>query len=474
MKFRPLSLLSVLLLFFNLFSGPSHSRTALNVWDVLRAELSLNHEVTQPQVQAQLRWLLSHPSYVQELAKAEPYIYHIVTEIKKRKLPGELALIPMIESTYDPFAYSGVGAAGLWQLMPMTGSELGLKRDWWFDGRRSIGLSTAAALNYLTYLNKFFNGNWALAIAAYDCGEGTIARAIRNGRQSSSKARFWSLSVPRETQAYVPRLLALAEIIKNPQRYKINLPDIPHIPYFEEVNIGSQIDLNHAAKLAGISYKELIKLNPGYNRWATAPYKPFNLLIPIEKVAYFNRNLANIPQEKRVSWTRHQVRNGENLGSIAKHYFTTAKLICELNQLTSSKLKTGQYVLIPSLKNTAVAKVDNPPPPAISEQLVNAQNYKIIHIVQTGETYKSLEKKYQVTKANIRLWNNINQKSNLKKGQQLTLWRPTTKYGIYIVKEGDNINNIAKRHNIQPTILAKLNPNIINKPLQAGQKVVIG
>lgn len=280
---------------------------AVDIWDVVRSEFTLNHEVDRPEVQKQIYWLTHHPGYLQTVCQqSEPYIYHILAEISKRGLPGELALLPIIESAYNPFAYSGAGAAGLWQIMPKTGSNLGLKQDWWYDGRRSIKPSTEAALDYLTRLNKLFNGNWPLAIAAYDAGEGTIARSIKashKGRLSN----FWNLSVPRETKVYVPRFLALAEIISNPQRYGVDLPYIPYRPYFKEVNVGSQIDLNHAANLADMSYKELIKLNPGFNRWTTAPNKPFKLLIPIEKVQRFYQNLANFPMHKRVSWNKYQV-----------------------------------------------------------------------------------------------------------------------------------------------------------------------
>lgn len=451
-----------------------YSHTAPNVWDVLRSQFTLNHEVTQPEVQSQMRWLIAHPSYLQKLAQSEPYIYHIITEIKKRRLPGELALLPMIESAYDPFAYSGVGAAGLWQLMPGTGNDLGLKQDWWFDGRRSIRPSTDAALNYLTHLNKYFSGNWILAIAAYDSGEGTVARAIKNSSQSSRNISFWTLPLPNETKAYVPRLLALAEIIKYPQRYRVTLPHIPHIPYFEEVNIGSQIDLNHAAKLAGISYKDLIKLNPGFNRWATAPYKPFKLLIPADKVAHFNRNLANVPTEKRVSWTRHQVRPGDNLGSIAQRYFTTVKLIRELNQLKSDRLNLGQYVLIPSSKNTAVAALNKTTIPVVTDKPATVQTYKVIHIVQPSDTYQILEKKYNVTTANIQNWNKISQGSTLKSGTQLIIWKRSVQYGVYIVKVGDSLGSIAKRNNTNVATLTKLNPTIDKKLLKPGQQLVIG
>ncbi|KTC93791.1 MULTISPECIES: LysM peptidoglycan-binding domain-containing protein [Legionella] len=447
---------------------------APNVWDVLRSQFSLNHEVSQPDVQTQLRWLVSHPNYLQKLAQAEPYIYHIVTEVRKRGLPGELALLPMIESAYNPFAYSGVGAAGLWQLMPRTGNDWGLKQDWWFDARRSIRPSTNAALNYLTHLWKYFNGNWILAIAAYDSGEGTVARAIKSSGQTARTIHFWSLPVPNETRAYVPRLLALAEIIKYPQRYRITLPDIPHAPYFEEVNIGSQIDLNHAAKLAGMSYKDLIKLNPGFNRWATAPYEPFKLLIPTDKVAHFNRNLATVPTEKRVSWTRHQVHIGDTLGSIAQRYFTTVKLIQELNQLKTDKLKIGQYVLIPSSKNTAVAAVRKPAPTIEADKPVTSQTYKVIHIVQPGDSYQTLEQKYNVTTANIQSWNHINQPAALKSGSQLIIWKRVVQYGAYTVKAGDSLNSIAKQYDTSTQKLTQLNPSIDKNRLKPGQRLVIG
>lgn len=404
-----------LFLFLLLITG--HSYSASNVWDVIRSQFAMDHAVSQVEVQAQLRWLIAHPSYLEQLASSKPYIYHIVTEIKKRKLPGELALIPLVESAYDPFAYSGAGAAGLWQLMPGTGSDLGLKQDWWFDGRRSIRPSTEAALNYLTYLRDYFNGNWILAIAAYDAGEGAMSRIIKAAGYSSSRSvNFWRLPVPNETKAYVPRLLALAEIIKYPEHYHVTLPPIAHVPYFEEVNIGSQIDLNHAAKLAGISYRDLIKLNPGYNRWATAPYKPFKLLIPANKVANFNQNLARVPANKRVSWSKHQVQEGDTLDSIAKRYFTTVKLLRELNGLKSDKLKKGQLILIPTSR-----QVEKPATKSQNKSLTPTK-YKVIHIIQKNDTLKSLEKKYNTTAHEIRRWN-PSMHEPMTRGMQLIIWR---------------------------------------------------
>lgn len=478
-----------LLIAFFFFTTILNAQPVPDAWDVLRTQLTLNHDVTQPQVQSQIRWLTSHPSYLQELAQAEPYIYHIITEIKKRKLPGEIALIPMIESAYDPFAYSGAGAAGLWQLMPGTGTDLGLKRDWWYDGRRSIGPSTDAALNYLAYLHKFFHGDWILAFAAYDSGEGTMSRIIKNSHLVGRQVSFWKLAVPQETRAYVPRLLALAEIIQNPKRYHVELPHIPHIPYFKEVNIGSQIDLNHAAKLAGISYKTLIKLNPGFNRWATAPYRPYKLLIPTSRVQDFSRNLANFPEDKRVSWTRHQVSAGDNLVLIAQKYHTTVNLIKELNQLKSNTVKKGQYVLIPNKKQltlTPVPKSKLKPKVelvqkssathhrATEHHTLPTRQYKVIHIVQRSDSFRKIQQKYGVTPAQIKQWNRLNPQLPLHVGQNLIIWKQQPQLQAYYVRRGDNVNSIAKRHKIHLSRLVQLNPELRIRPLRLGQRLLLG
>ncbi|MCX7117601.1 MAG: LysM peptidoglycan-binding domain-containing protein [Legionellales bacterium] len=469
------SLIFLILSGFLAFLRPAFAHAAPNVWDVLRQEFLLNHEITQPEVQNQIRWIATHPSYIQKLARqSEPYIYHIVTEIKKRHLPGELALIPMIESSFDPFAYSGAGAAGLWQLMPGTGTDLGLKQDWWYDGRRSIGPSTNAALNYLAYLHQFFNGNWILAFAAYDSGEGTLARIIKNSGQTGGTVHFWSLNVPEETKAYIPRLLALAEIIQNPGRYKVELPDIPHAPYFEEVNIGSQIDLNHAAKLAGMSYRELIKLNPGFNRWATAPYRPYKLLIPTDKVDDFNRNLANVPIDERVSWTRHKVSVGDNLVLIAQKYHTTVNLIKELNQLKTNAVKNGQFVLIPSSKNTVVASKPQEPNASEHQALSAGTHYKVVHIVQNHESMQDLEKQYGATARDIQTWNHLNPKTPLQPGLQLILWKRSQPSGTYLIKAGDTLSVIALRYHTKVSTLLLRNPGLNEHVLRTGQKIALG
>ncbi|ABQ54563.1 transglycosylase SLT domain-containing protein [Legionella pneumophila serogroup 1] len=424
---KKMQLLFSCLIFF-IFSTHAKSFETPDVWDVLRSEFKMNHEAYRPEVQDQIRWLLDHPGFVTKACKqAEPYLYHVTREIQRRNLPGELALLPMIESAYDPFAYSKVGAAGLWQIMPVTGNQLGLIQDWWFDGRRSINHSTDAALTHLMHLNKVFNGNWILSIAAYDAGEGAIGRAVKANNTNGGSVSFWNLDVPKETQIYVPRFLALAEIMSNPRAYKINLPAMPFRPYFEEVNIGSQIDLNHAASLAGISVSELTKLNPGYNRWATAPYKPFTLLIPIAKVTQFYFNLSHSPVDKRVSWRKHLVLPSDSLQSIARKYHTTVSLIKKLNRLSDHSIRPNQILLIPSAKSTpSLPFHEISKSKFLSQTPTKGKVYRVIHIVQANETYNTLERLYKVTAQDIMKWNHIGSGEALVKGRQLIIWKKSS------------------------------------------------
>ena len=389
-----------------------------SVWEVMRSQFILDHQVNRPEVQRQLKWLAAHPQYISQLSQSRPYIYHIVTEIKKRKMPGEIALLPLIESAFDPFSYSKVGAAGLWQIMPHTGKELGLKKDWWTDNRRSIAPSTRAALNYLGYLNHFFNGNWDLTFAAYDAGEGTVLRAIKRAGQNQKQGNYWTIALPHETRMYVPRLLALAEVIAHPERYNAHLPLIPHKPYFEEVKINNPIDLNHAAKLAGMSYNELIKLNPGFNRWTASPNEPFKLLIPKTNVDQFYQNLAISTRRLERQLTYHYVQAGDTIKSISKRYYTTANLIRTLNQLSDEELKPGQKLLIPI--EQLYIEHQHPisqPLPQLPELI------KVVHIVQENEYLDDIAKKYKTSPEMILEWNHLTQQAFLKKNQQLIIWK---------------------------------------------------
>ncbi|MEJ2382242.1 MAG: transglycosylase SLT domain-containing protein [Gammaproteobacteria bacterium] len=257
------------------------------VWQRLRRGFRLP-DYDNPRVRTQLQWYANHQEYLKRVMdRAEPFLYMITQQVEKRGMPSEIALLPVVESAFQPFAYSHGRAAGIWQFIPSTGRLYGLKQNWWYDGRRDVVASTDAALDYLDKLDKQFNGDWLLALAAYNSGEGTVASAVARNRRRHIPTDFWSLRLPQETESYAPKLLAIAAIIKNPQKYGIQLKPIPNKPQVALVDVGSQIDLALAADMAGISIEEMYRLNPGFNRWATDPRGPYRLLVPVDKKERF-------------------------------------------------------------------------------------------------------------------------------------------------------------------------------------------
>jgi membrane-bound lytic murein transglycosylase D len=263
-----------------------------NIWPRIRHQL--NFDIPQNnRVIAQRNWYARHPGYLKRVAKrAEPFLHYIITELEKNNMPIELALLPVVESAFDPFAYSHGRASGMWQFVPGTGERFGMKQNWWYDGRRDVIASTQGAINYLKYLNKYFNGDWMLALAAYNSGEGRVRRAVNKNKNLNKPTDFWSLGLPKETQAYVPKLLALADIIKRPQDFNLTLYPIDNKAVLSQVDIKSQLDLAKAAQLAGLSLAELQRLNPGFNRWATDPDGPHQLLLPNHTVDKFQQGLS--------------------------------------------------------------------------------------------------------------------------------------------------------------------------------------
>jgi len=229
--------------------------------------------VDNPAVQLELAWYRSHPDYLDRVFnRADRYLYYIVDELERRGMPVDLALLPVVESAFDPFAYSHGRAAGLWQIIPGTGRQLGVTQNWWYDGRRDVVDSTRAALDYLERLHGLFGGDWLLAVAGYNSGEGNVARAIARAEATGEPIDFWHLRpyLPVETRAYVPRLLAIQALTADPAAYAVTLPNLRNVPHFELVATAGQIDMALAAELAGITTDQLYGLNPGVNRWATA------------------------------------------------------------------------------------------------------------------------------------------------------------------------------------------------------------
>jgi len=426
----------------NYSSDPVTSQTQVSdLWTILPQDFKLPNESHSPEVQKQIRWFMRNPSYLSRMAAhARPYLYYIYSQVKKRNLPGELVLLPFIESAYDPLANSVVGASGLWQLMPGTATGFGLKEDWWYDGRRDVTASTNAALDYLTYLDNFFNGNWLLALAAYDSGEGTVLNAIKYNVRHHRKTDFWSLGLPQETKTYVPKLLALATIISHPDKYPIKLPDIPSKPFFEKVHVGSQIGLVRAAKLAGIKVNQLVQLNPAYSRWATDPNGPYQLILPIDKAAEFEANLAKLPKSDRVQWRRYKIKVGDTLGEIARQFNTDASILRQVNHMHNNLIRAGELILIPYSSN-----------PVEKDIPTGGLENKLVYMIKPGDSLWSIGHRYHVSVAEIQYWNKVSISKPLKPGDELIIWLPRPEHHeLSKAKEKKKHHEIVRFHTVRP------------------------
>lgn len=447
-----------------------------NLWYYIASQPGLEL-VDHPQVTAQFNWYRKHPKYFERVAKrARPFLFFIVEELERENMPLELALLPIVESAFDPFAFSHGSASGMWQFISGTGTRYGMDQNWWYDGRRDIIASTAGAIAYLKYLHDFFDGDWQHALAAYNSGEGRVQRAIRNNKKAGLPTDYFSLKLPKETRAYVPKLMALIKLLREADKYDFAWPPIPNEPVITSVEIDSQIDLALAAKFAGLSLSEFHALNPGYNRWATHPDGPHRFIVPINKLVEFTNAVAQTPKSERLKWVRHQIKNGESLGTIAVRYRTKIEILKEINQLTNYQIYAGQYLLVPvalkeldeySLSQTQrLAKAANP-----------STHTKVTHTVKSGDSLWKIAKKYDVSINQLVKWNRLNRKKSLTIGQQMNIWLPSNeKSGIlrqitYTVKKGDSLARIGKKFAVRITEISKWNQLDTRRYLQPGQKL---
>lgn len=455
-----------------------------NIWERIRGGFQLQDEPDYPRLMSELHWYQQHDKYLQRVVdRAEPFLHYIIQEAEKRGLPAELALLPIVESAFQPFAYSHGRAAGIWQFIPSTGRLYGLKQNWWYDGRRDVYASTRAALHYLDNLNKEFHGNWLHALAAYNSGSGTVRKAISHNKRRHKPTDFWHLDLPRETQAYVPKLLALKRIVADPQKYGISLRCIQDVPQFQIVKVGSQIDLGMAADMADVDLETLYRLNPGFNRWATAPNGPHQLLIPVDNADDFRDQLAELPPSKRIQWKRHKIRSGETLSEIADRYSVSVKNLERINELRGSQIRQGHYLIIPvasrSLSDYNLTAYQRKK----RLQNIRRKGTRIVHIVQSGDTLWDISRKYKVNTRSLARWNSMGTRDPLRTGQKLVIWsrsvgsRSTAAASFggntirairYKVRNGDSLFAIAQKFNVALRDLYKWN-RIRGKYLQPGQ-----
>lgn len=452
-----------------------------DVWQYIANDLEFTVP-DNPRVDVQRNWYLKHPEYMARVVKrAKPFLFYIVSELEQNNMPMELALLPIVESAFDPFAYSHGRAAGMWQFIPGTAKRFGIQQTWWYDGRRDVVASTQGAVNYLTYLVEFFDGNWMHALAAYNSGEGRVARAIRANRKANKPTDFWSLNLPRETRAYVPKLLALADILKNRDEYAFAWPEVDNNEVITIVDIGSQVDLAFAADLADMPLEALHALNPGFNRWATDPDGPHRLVLPIDKADAFATALAGIDREGRLNWVRHEVERGDSLLKLAHEYHTTADIIKRVNDLDSNMIRIGDHVMVPvALKELDQYSLSQDQRLA-STQNVKRGEHKLTHEVKSGDTLWELAMKYKVSTRDLAKWNGMAPKDMLQPGQELAIWLDTVsenqrpdgimKTLTYTVKRGDSLSRIANKFNVRISDIAKWNDLSAKRYLQPGQKL---
>jgi len=468
----------------------------LNIWQRVRNGMVLDIPDIK-RVRVQRDWYEKNQSYLNRvITRATPFLFIIVEEIEKRNMPMELVLLPIVESAFDPFAYSHGRASGMWQFIPGTGRRYGLKQNWWYDGRRDVLESTRAALDYMAYLHKHFKGDWLHALAAYNSGEGNVARAIKRNRKKKIATDFWNLKLPRETKAYVPKLLALADLLNNEDKFNLKWQQVANKPVLKKVDAAGQLDIAFAAKLADISVDELYKLNPGFNRWSTPPSGPHHLLLPIEKADNFINKLAQTDPSERVRWVRYKIRTGDSLIKVANKHNTTPDIIRSVNHIRGNMIRVGDKLLIPTA-NHSLAKYSLSSDSRLdARQKVQRGDNKINYKVNSGDSFWKIARQYKVNLRKLAAWNGMAPTDPLKIGQKLVIW---TKHPVattsraalttpaislvesnrlrkinYRVRKGDSLSRISSKFSVKVGDLKRWNNSLKSKKyLQPGERLTV-
>ena len=444
-----------------------------DIWERLRGGYQLQDSIgVNPRIEQQRLWFASNPSFVEKAGeRSSPYIHYIVERLEERNMPMELALLPMIESAYNPFAYSPAHAVGLWQFIPSTGRHFNLRQTRWYDGRRDVTASTQAAMDYLVKLHDMFNGDWLLALAAYNAGEGRVSRAIERNQKLGLPTDYWNLSLPQETQNYVPKLLALSQVVMAPDAYGVALAPIANQPYFEEVELKQRMDLAKVAELAKVDEDELYLLNPAFKKRVTVD-GPQLVLVPMEKAEQLTASLTNLKPEDQLQWQEYVVKPGDNLHGIAQRYELSVASIKDLNQLAGNTLRVGQQLSLPTYEQPAISDE----PQQRLAQTAAPRSYK----VRSGDNLWQIAKAHNVSISDIQRWNAMGSNAlrvgqNLKlQGAQVASSGSQARDGVtyYKVRKGDSLHLIAKRFNVQMKNLQSWNPRT-GKALKPGQVLTL-
>ncbi len=454
-----------------------------NVWSKLVDSFALPDCHDHKSSRTWANWYASHPAYMARVMKrAQPWVYFIAEELEKRGLPGELALLPVVESAYDPFAYSSGRALGIWQFISSTGKHYGLRQDWWYDGRRDVWSSTHAALDYLEYLKKKFDGDWLLALAGYNSGENRVARRVKKNRVNAKPADFWNIRLPKETKGYVPKLLGLSCLFKNPDNYEFELPQTPNQPVITAVEMESQSDLVLISQLSQVSIDVLFSLNPGFSRWATSPKGPWRIVLPIEAATKLKQHLLSEPSPMLMKWDQVMVESGNTLSGLAARHHVPVSVLRSSNNLNSDMIRIGQKLRLPRDEQLLI----DPLYVAAANELQQLQSgliasERVTHKVRSGDSLSVIARRYKVSVRELQSWNNISDPHKLRIGQSLTLFHSPAPVVVngrtgtikHTVRRGDSLWSISRRYKVKVDQLLHWNELSRNVVIQPGQSIKI-
>lgn len=443
-----------------------------SLWEVMRQHFKLKSAENDPLVRRYIFWYQKNPqSLYTAIERSKLTMHFILSTTITNDLPAELALLPFVESHNDPFAHSAAGASGLWQMMPSIASSQQMTINHLQDDRRCIIKSTYNALTHLQYLHRVFHGNWEHAITAYNAGEGRIKKALK--QQNSSKKAIWNHNLNTETKQYLPKLLALQAIIKNPKKYGFTLEPLANAPAFTPIILKQPYAFPQIAEICDVPEETLRTLNPSWRRVSTASHEEYIFLLPADKAKVCESKLKRKNPIQTKNWQQHRVKKGDNISNLAKKYHTSEENILSINQIGKT-IHPNQILNIPKNTMEAIPTASTAKKSAIIQADSLPGPKQVLHTVLPTETLSSIAKKYHVSTEKIKSWNQLSNKATIQPTQTLLIWTKdnSKKQTNYTIQAGDNLSKLAKKFHTSIAKLRQAN-KLKSDILKIGQKILI-